>query len=101
MAWLPSETLVIINKVRSKQSEVKGKQIYSKRFIFLKKQQPLTGVNSPNNFILPHNFYSTARFVKRWHSMPGGYFVVRGYWGCASGWGRNFASRLTIMGLHF
>ena len=29
------------------------------------------------------------------------YFLVKGYWGCAAGWGRIFATGLTIMGLHF
>ena len=31
----------------------------------------------------------------------GGYFPIRGYWGCAAGWGRIFTTGLTIMGLHF
>ena len=31
----------------------------------------------------------------------GGYFLVKGYWGCAAGWGRIFTTGLTIMGLHF
>ena len=31
----------------------------------------------------------------------GGYFLIRGYWGCAAGWGRVFTAGLTIMGLHF
>ena len=31
----------------------------------------------------------------------GGYFLIRGYWGCAAGWGRIFTTGLTIMGLHF
>ena len=31
----------------------------------------------------------------------GGYFLIRGYWGCAAGWGRKFKAGLTIMGLHF
>ena len=33
--------------------------------------------------------------------MPGGYSLIRGYWGCAAGWGRVFTARLTIMGLQF
>ena len=31
----------------------------------------------------------------------GGYFLVKGYWGYAAGWGRIFETGLTIMGLHF
>ena len=31
----------------------------------------------------------------------GGYSLIRGYWGCAAGWGRVFRAELTIMGLHF
>ena len=31
----------------------------------------------------------------------GGYFLMRGYWGCVAGWGRIFTTGLTIMGLHF
>ena len=31
----------------------------------------------------------------------GGYFLVKGSWGCAAGWGRIFTTGLTIMGLHF
>ena len=31
----------------------------------------------------------------------GGYFLVKGYWGCAAGWGRIFTTGLTIIGLHF
>ena len=31
----------------------------------------------------------------------GGYFLVKGLWGCAAGWGRIFTTGLTIMGLHF
>ena len=31
----------------------------------------------------------------------GGYFLVIGEWGCATGWGRIFTTGLTIMGLHF
>ena len=31
----------------------------------------------------------------------GGYFLVKGYWGCAAGWGRISTTGLTIMGLHF
>ena len=32
---------------------------------------------------------------------PGGYFLIRGYWGCAAGWGRIF-NRVTSqrMGSH-
>ena len=30
----------------------------------------------------------------------GGYFVIRGWWGCATGWGRIFTAGLTIMGSH-
>ena len=29
------------------------------------------------------------------------YFLVKGYWGCAAGWGRIFTTEFTIMGLHF
>ena len=29
------------------------------------------------------------------------YFLVKGYWGCAAGWGCIFTTGLTIMGLHF
>ena len=32
---------------------------------------------------------------------PGVYFLVKGYWGCAAGWGRIFTTGLTIMGLQF
>ena len=32
---------------------------------------------------------------------PGGYFLVKDYWGGAAGWGRIFTTRLTIMELHF
>ena len=32
---------------------------------------------------------------------PGGYFLVKDYWGCAAGLGRIFTTGLTIMGLHF
>ena len=32
---------------------------------------------------------------------PGGYFLVKDYWGCAAGWGRIFTTGMTIMGLHF
>ena len=28
---------------------------------------------------------------------PGGYFLVKGYWGCAAGWGRIFTTGLIIM----
>ena len=28
-----------------------------------------------------------------------GYFLVKGYWGCAAGWGRIFTTGLTIMEL--
>ena len=31
----------------------------------------------------------------------GGYFPVKDYWGCATGWGHIFTTGLTIMGLHF
>ena len=31
----------------------------------------------------------------------GGYFPVKDYCGCAAGWGRIFATGLTIMELHF
>ena len=31
----------------------------------------------------------------------GVYFLVKGYRGCAAGWGRIFTTGLTIMGLHF
>ena len=31
----------------------------------------------------------------------GGYFLIRGQWGCAAGWGRIFKSGVTIMGWHF
>ena len=31
----------------------------------------------------------------------GGYFLIRGYWGFAAGWGRIFTTGLTIMGLYF
>ena len=33
--------------------------------------------------------------------IPGGYFLVKDYWGCAAGWGRIFTTGLNIMGLHF
>ena len=33
--------------------------------------------------------------------LPGGYFLVKGYRGCAAGWGRISTTGLTIMGLHF
>ena len=32
---------------------------------------------------------------------PGEYFLIRGLWGCAAGWGRIFTTGLTIMGSHF
>ena len=32
---------------------------------------------------------------------PWGYFLVKGYWGCAAGWGLIFTTGLTIMELHF
>ena len=32
---------------------------------------------------------------------PGGYFLVKGYWRCTTGWGCIFTTGLTIMGLHF
>ena len=31
----------------------------------------------------------------------GGYFLIRGYWGCATGWGRISTTGLTFMGSHF
>ena len=31
----------------------------------------------------------------------GGYFLIRGQWGCAPGWGRIFTTGWTITGLHF
>ena len=31
----------------------------------------------------------------------GGYLLVKGYWGCAAGWGHIFTTGLTIIGLHF
>ena len=31
----------------------------------------------------------------------GVYFLVKDYWGCATGWGHIFTTRLTIMGLHY
>ena len=31
----------------------------------------------------------------------GGYFLVKGYWRCAAGWGYIFTTGPTIMGLHF
>ena len=31
----------------------------------------------------------------------GGQFLIRGYWGCAAGWGRIFTTGLTIMWSHF
>ena len=31
----------------------------------------------------------------------GGYFLIRGFWGCAAGWSRIFTTGLTIMVLHF
>jgi len=34
-------------------------------------------------------------------SGPGGYFLIRGQWGCAAGCGRIFTTGLTIMGSHF
>ena len=30
--------------------------------------------------------------------MGEGYFLVKGYWGCAAGWGRIFTTGLIIMG---
>ena len=30
-----------------------------------------------------------------------GYFLIRGKWGCAAGWGRIFTTGLTIVALHF
>ena len=30
----------------------------------------------------------------------GPYFLIRGQWGCATGWGRIFTTGLTIMGSH-
>ena len=32
---------------------------------------------------------------------PGGYFLVKDYWGCATGWGRIFTTGLIIMGFLF
>ena len=36
-------------------------------------------------------------------NLPGGwgYFLIRGYWGCAARWGRIFMTGLTIMGSRF
>ena len=31
----------------------------------------------------------------------GGYSLIRGYWGCAAGWGRIFTTGLTIKGRIF
>ena len=31
----------------------------------------------------------------------GRYFLIRGWWGCAAGWGRIVTSGLTIIGSHF
>ena len=31
----------------------------------------------------------------------GGYFLIRGQWRCAAGWGCIFTPGLTRMGLHF
>ena len=39
--------------------------------------------------------------VQRSTGGGGGYFLVKGYWGCAAGWGRIFTTGLTILGLHF
>ena len=30
----------------------------------------------------------------------GGYFLTRGLWGCAAGWGRIFTTGVTMMGSH-
>ena len=68
------------------------------------------GEISPLDF-LPQ-ILNTARFKRRAWVMSnqtelssrggGGYFlIVKGYWGCAAGWGRIFTTGLTIMGLHF
>ena len=35
------------------------------------------------------------------YTRGGGYFLVKGYWECAAGWGRIFTTALTIMGLNF
>ena len=43
-----------------------------------------------------------AKMSSKQVNSPGwGYLLIRGYWGCAAGWGRIFATGLTIMGLHF
>ena len=34
-------------------------------------------------------------------NVPGGYFLIRGKWGCAAGWGRIFTTGVTIMGSKF
>ena len=48
---------------------------------------------------IAHNIQSQR--PGRHSNPPGGYFLVKDYWGCAAGWGRIFASGLIIMGLHF
>ena len=55
--------------------------------------------------------YTEPPWAQRWRSLlrtslwrqpgGGGYSLIRGYWGCAAGWGRVFRVGLTIMGLHF
>ena len=47
------------------------------------------------------NYCAEIKSFIRDPSCPGGYFLVKDYWGCAAGWGRIFTTRLTIMGLHF
>ena len=54
----------------------------------------------------PGAVYTCSNCNKACHSRiglysPGGYFLVKDYWGCAAGWGHIFTFGLTIMGLHF
>ena len=59
------------------------------------RSQALFYVNFSNSYI---NFCLDREGT---YYKPGGYFLVKVYWGCAAGWGRVFTTRLTIMGSHF
>ena len=56
---------------------------------------------------LATEFFFKSPYGKMWspegvNKLGGGgdYFLTRGYWGRAAGWGRIFTTGLTIMGLH-
>ena len=43
----------------------------------------------------------TKKYISYLEPPRGRYLLVKGYWGCAAGWGRIFTTGLTIMELHF